>query len=137
MLTLEAAKAAVSPYLLLIKLGLVAALFLGGVFTGCQWQETRDDKKIATAETNVKYYQGQAVEVNKALVAMSDQAEANAAQAESQKAQADKAVQEAAAAKLKLDKQQSKWEKEFERIYKNPDCKRILEQKLCPLITDF
>lgn len=134
---LTAMMTSLKPYLLLIKIGLVVAVFLGGVYAGYQWKGGRDEAKLAKAAADVTFFQAQSAASAQALVDMNKQAQANAAQAEKQRALAEKAASEASSAKAKLNTKQIEWEEEFERVYKTPDCKRILEQNLCPLITDY
>lgn len=133
----KTAKAALNPYLLWIKLGFIALVFLGGLWTGCDYKEGRNNKELQQEKDNVAYYQGQAKVTNEALVAMSKQAQANAAQAEKQMALAQKEKERADANKALIAKQEKEQQKELEEAFNNPDCKKVLEQKLCPLIKDF
>lgn len=134
---LKTAQAALSPYLLWIKLGFIALVFAGGMWSGCSWKEGRENKALDKAVEDRVYYQSQAQASSDALVAMNKQASDNARRAEEQKELADRERQRADANKALIAQQAKKAQTDLDRAYNNPDCKKVLEQKLCPLITDF
>jgi hypothetical protein len=130
-------KASIAPYLVIIKLAVVAAVFLGGLFTGCQWQESRDDKKIEKAQSAVLYYKGQA-EVNaSALTEVNKQYKANKQAALEWRQRADDSARAAEKEKRENDKELQKWAEEVDRLKKDPDCKALMEAPLCKAITSF
>lgn len=124
-------KASIAPYLATIKLAVVAAVFLGGLFTGCQWQESRDVKKIEKAQSAVLYYKGQAEANAEALTEVNKQYKANKQAALEWQQRASDAA-EAAEKQKKLNREeQLKWERELAEAKKDPGCKAILETKIC------
>lgn len=126
-------KAAAAPYLFWIKVAFMAVLFLGGLFTGCQLQENRDDKKVVKAQSAVLYYRGQAETNALALEEVNKQYKANAQAAREWQDRATATANEVAKQKEKNNKDNSKWAAELAKLKKDPDCKAIMESKICSI----
>lgn len=133
MSNLNPVKAALAPYLLYLKLALLAALFLGGTFTGCKLQEG----KVEKAQAAVLFYKGQSEANASALNAANKQALANKKVADKEKAARVKSTAAGEREKAENDKELQLWAEEVDRLKKDPDCKAIMEMKLCKSITSF
>lgn len=130
-------KAAIAPYTFYLKLALLALLFVGGTLTGCHCQSTRNDKEVAALTTERDGYKEQATASASALTEVNRQTEANKIAAREQKERADAATEEATKQKRLLAQREDAWKKEYERLKKTPDCKNLLEQKLCPALRNY
>ena len=126
-------RATLAPYLAAIKLALMAAVFLGGLFTGCQCQERRDVKKIEKAQSSVLYYKGQAEANAAALTEVNKQYKANKQAAIEWQERASDAADAAEKQKRLNLKEQLKWEKELAAAKKDPDCKALMESHICSI----
>lgn len=129
--------AAAQPYLIWIKLAFIASLFLGGLFTGCHVQKGRDAEKVTEITESRDYYKGQGDVLAKDLAEVNKQYKANAQAAREWRDRAQDIALAAAEEKKKNQRQQDKWEAELAKLKKDPDCKAILEMKLCKSITSF
>ena len=130
---LDPIRASIAPYLAAIKLALIAAVFLGGLFTGCQWQESRDVKKIEKAQSSVLYYKGQAEANAAALTEVNKQYKANKQAAIEWQERASDAASAAEKQKKENNKELQKWAEEVDRLKKDPTCKEILEARICSI----
>lgn len=133
MISLNPIKTALAPYLFWLKLAFLAALFLGGLFTGCQLQEGRDQKKLGQAQAGLLYYKGQAESNALTLEEVNRQYKANAQAAREWQERAKESAAEVAKEKAKNNQENSKWAAELKRLKKDPDCKALMESKICSI----
>ena len=136
-MNLNPIKAAVTPYVLYLKLAFLAVLFLGGTFTGCKCQASRDESKIEAVEKERDGFKSQAEASATALTEVNRQTEANKRAAREQKERADEATEEATKQKRLLAQREDAWKKEYLRLKNTPDCKNLLEQNLCPALRNY
>lgn len=126
-----------TPQLMLAKAAgaaaLLAALFIGGCNLGQKLEEADTTK----AESKAMLLQNRVWDLQQSIHETNRLAEQNKAQAEQAKKHAEEQAKLAAENKARLDKERDKWSREFEKLKSNPDCKRVLEMKLCPSITSF
>lgn len=136
-LSLNPIKAALAPYVIYIKLVFIAALFVGGVFTGCEWEEGRNSKHVAAVEKERDTYKEQSNVNALALQEVNKQYEANKQAALEWKERAEVAANFAKKEKEKNEDLQSDFQKRLAKAKTNPDCKAIMEMNLCPTLRDY
>ena len=128
-----------APWMLYIKLGLIAAVFLFGAFVGCKAQSARDNAKLERKGAIIAKY-------NEALNGATAQLRVNTttfraitahARSEAKRAADNQAAGEAAAKQARKDK--AKYEKKLTAIERaleaakkaDPDCRKLLESPTC------
>lgn len=125
------------PYLTLIKWVLGVGLLFAAFASGCSWKGDRDEKEMGEMQQTIDAQLLQLNSLTSTLESVNEQTAENMKVAEEARKLAQKAVDEAENAKGKLDKQQADWNKKFADAQRNPNCKELMEKKLCPLIQDF
>lgn len=133
--------AAIEPYLKTIKLAALALVIVAslglGTKVGCSVARSESAETIkaltdekATLSTQLSLTAAAVEEANR-------QVKANQQFAKEREKMAEDAAKEAATAKKKLDVQERAYQKKLRDAERDPDCKAILEQKLCPLVMDY
>lgn len=129
--------APIKPYLTLIKWGVGVLLLLGAFAWGWNVKGNRDEAKMGGMQQTIDAQLLQLETLNITLESVNAQTEENVKAAKEARERAEKAAAAAEKAKAKLDKKQAAWDREFEKAKRDPDCKELMERKLCPLIQDF
>lgn len=128
---------ALTPYLKTIK-WVVAFALLGLAFVGgCSYKGNKEAVERTRLESVITARDLQIQVLSAKLASVNLQATQNLQESLEQKAAAKQAVIAAEKAKKELDQKQTKWNREFERIKNNPDCKELLERQLCPLLNNY
>lgn len=133
--------AAIEPYLKTIKLValavvIVASLGLGSK-VGCSVARKESAEQIKTL-TDEKVDLSTKLSLTAAAVEEANrQVKANQQFAKEREKLAEDAAKQADKAKKEMDAQGRAYEKKLRDAAKNPDCKAVLEQKLCPLVMDY
>lgn len=130
-------KAAIAPYMVWLKVALLAALFVGGMFTGCKWEGSNNREQIQDLTKWRQYYFDQAATNADALAEVNRQYEANKQAAKEWKERAEQADKAADKEKDKNQDLQEAFEKRLAKAKSNPDCKAIMEMNLCPTLRDY
>lgn len=126
-----------TPYLALIKWGVGVLLLLTAFAWGWNIKGNRDEAKMGGMQQTIDAQLAQLKTLNTTLESVNTQTDENVKAAREARERAEKAAAAAEKAKAKLDKKQAAWDREFEEAKRNPDCKELMERKLCPLIKDF
>lgn len=129
--------AAAQPYLIWLKLAFLAALFVGGVFTGCEWEEGRNSKHVAAVEKERDAYKSQSNINAAALQEVNKQFKANQQAAFEWKQRAEEAGHAADRERDKNNDLQEEFKKKLARAKKDPDCKAVMEMNICPMLRDY
>lgn len=130
-------KAALSPYTFYLKLGL-AALLIGFLFvSGCNYGESRQEVKTVKAERIADGYRTQAEVLAAGIEEGNRQVAANQQAVREQAAIAAQAVKDAEAEKKKNTQQQKEFNKKLEAAKLDPDCKAVMEMKLCKVLQNY
>ena len=132
-------RATLAPYATAIKLGLLAALVLGGFVTGCNYgsdrQADKDADKITTANGQRDAAHAQRDAANSALHLVNAQTATAKAEAEAYAVRAQMASERANRAALQLATDLSNIEREIAAAKRaNPKCKAALEGTTCGLL---
>ena len=127
----------IKPYLSLIKWIVGVGLLVAAFAWGWNVKGNRDAAEMLGMQQTIDAQLVQLQSLNSSLNAVNEQTIANMKTAEEARKLAQQAVKEADKVKDTLDRKQAAWDKEFKRIKNNPDCKELMERKLCPLIKDF
>lgn len=133
--------AAIEPYLKTIKLvalAVVIAASLGlGAKVGCSVARNESADTIKTLTDEKATLSTQLAQTAAAVEAANQQVKANKQFAKEREKMAEDAAKQAEKAKKEMDAQGRAYEKKLRDAAKNPDCKAVLEQKLCPLVMDY
>lgn len=137
MISLNPIKAAVAPYLLYIKLGLAAIALSVAFSSGCTYGSDKQEVKTVKAENQANVYARQAEALADTIEEGNRQVAANQQAAREQAAIAAQAVKDAEVEKKKNTKLQQEFNKKLAAAKKDPDCKAVLEMKLCPALLNY
>lgn len=136
-LSLNPIKVFLAPYAIYFKLALLAALFIGGVFTGCKCQATRNDAQVIDLTKWRDYYKEQANVNADAIREVNRQAKANQQAAFEWRDRAEEASNTAARERRANEQLKEDFAEKLARAKKDPDCKAIMEMELCPALRDY
>lgn len=133
--------AAIEPYLKTIKLvalGLAIVVAFGlGNWSGCSVAKHQSAEQIKTLTDDKVTLSTQLSMTAAAVEEANRQVKANQQFAKEREKMAEDAAKQAEKAKKEMDAQGRAYEKKLRDAAKNPDCKSVLEQKLCPLVMDY
>lgn len=133
--------AAIEPYLKTIKLvalGLAVVVAFGlGNKVGCSVAKQQSAEQIKTLTDEKVTLSTQLSMTAAAVEEANRQVKANQQFAKEREKMAEDAAKQAEKAKKEMDAQGRAYEKKLRDAAKNPDCKAVLEQKLCPLVMDY
>lgn len=127
-----AATAALKPYLVWVKAAAVAAVFAGGVLTGCQFQKGRDAEKIGDLRASLVKASAELRGAGNALREVTNRTRAEKAAADANTA-ANTAIAKDAERKAKEYRDEIEiLERDLARAKaRSPSCRAQLEQPLC------
>lgn len=133
--------AAIEPYLKTIKLVALALLIVAslglGTKVGCSVARSQSAETIKTLTDEKATLTTQLSQTAAAVEEANRQVKANQQFAKEREKMAEDAAKQAEKAKKEMDAQGRAYEKKLRDAAKNPDCKAVLEQKLCPLVMDY
>lgn len=132
---------ALKPYWSIIKAGLlltgVLTVFSLGSWAGCSAGKRSSEARIAALTKDKDVLAAQNSAITEAVNQANKQVEANKRFAKEREEMAEKAAKDAAKAKKELAAKQKDFERRLKAAEKDPDCKAILEQRLCPLLRNY
>lgn len=129
------------PYMLAIKIGVLLVGVLGvfslGSWAGCSVGKGQSASEISELKIEKGKLEVQVSSLAKDIENSNRQVEANKQFAKERQEMMEEAAKDAAKAKKALAEQRVSYEKKLKDAKKDPDCKAILEQQLCPLLQSY
>ena len=126
-----------SPYMLYLKLGFIAALFLSGVFVGCRMDEpdcSVQDKARTELITEVATLRAANAEYERVESIRNEQARQEQAAQAAREAAAGKEVEAARKRAQTLQGELDAIEARQQAAKKDPKCRDIMELEVCPAL---